>query len=309
MGAFIGAGGDEIAFLPNTSAAANAIASGIDWQPGDEVILPDDEFGSNALPWLALRSRGVRVTLLPHRQTRMTPGALGAAITPRTRAVAVSWVAFHDGYRHDLAALAEVTHAAGAFFCVDVIQGLGAFPLDVRRLGIDVAYGGGQKWLLALQGSAFLYVKREVLDRIAVTAPGWRSLEDIWDFLEYEQPYGPGAARFEAGTPNFAGALSLTTSVDVLREAGAAPIAQHVLRLTDHLVEGLNRAGMRVLSQRGDGCSSGIVTFTHPSVAPVSLGKRVQAAGFVVTARPQGVRVAPHAYNTVAEIDAFLEAL
>ena len=129
---FIGATAEEIAFLRNTGDGANVVAQGLDWEPGDEVVLCDNEFGANAYPWLALRERGVHVRFIHAPAQRMTPSVLARTMTEKTRVVAVSWVSFHDGYRHDLAALSEVAHSRGALFCVDLIQGLGAFPVDVR---------------------------------------------------------------------------------------------------------------------------------------------------------------------------------
>ncbi len=307
IGRFIGASGSEIAVLRNTGDGATAIALGLDWQPGDEIVLSDNEFPSNAIPWLALRARGVNVRFIESDRERMTPEVLRRSVTPRTRVVTVSWVSFADGYRHDLAALAEVAHSAGALFCVDAIQGLGAFPLDVRAMGIDALYGSGAKWLMALQGVGLLYVGADVLDRIGLGMPGWRSVEDMWDFLNYDQPLISGASRFEGATPNFIGALSLAQSAEVLDAAGVPAIGKHVLELTDRLCDGLTRLGAEVISRRGEGISSGIVTFRMPGRDSVALGKALQQQGVVTTWRASGIRVAPHGYNTAEDIDKLLE--
>ncbi|MGB6986343.1 MAG: aminotransferase class V-fold PLP-dependent enzyme, partial [Candidatus Aquilonibacter sp.] len=306
VGQFIGASGAEIGILRNTSDGANVIALGLDWQPGDRVILPNNEFPANAIPWLALRRHGVEIDFIDTSRERMTPDVLRAAMTDRTRVVTVSWVSFEDGYRHDLAGLAQVAHERGALFCVDAIQALGAFPLDVRALDIDALYAGGQKWLLALQGVSFVYVRAELLDRIATGAPGWRSMNDIWEFLDYQQPFVANASRFEGGTPNFIGALSLDSSISVIEAAGTQAIGAHVLELTDHLVEGLLACGANVRSLRGSGISSGIVTFTVPGIDPVALGRALQSEGVITTWRASGIRVAPHGYNTHDDIDRLL---
>jgi cysteine desulfurase/selenocysteine lyase len=306
---FLGASEDEIAILRNTSDGANVVARGLDWRTGDEVILPSDEFPANAIPWLALRDRGVNVRFVNTQRGRLTPEVLAKTIAARTRVVTLSWVSYADGYRHDLAALGEIAHAHGALLCVDAIQGLGAFPLDVHACGIDVLYAGGAKWLMALQGVGILYVHASLLDRFAVPSPGWRSVADMWDFHNYDQPPVRNASRFEGGTPNFAGALSLDRSIGVLEQAGAAAIGQHVLALTDRLCEGLARGGADVRSIRGEGCSSGIVLFRVPGCESIALGKALQAQGIITTWRANGIRVAPHGYNTVEEIDALLGAL
>jgi selenocysteine lyase/cysteine desulfurase len=229
-------------------------------------------------------------------------------ITSRTKVVTVSWVSFADGYRHDLAALAQIAHEHGAILAVDAIQGLGAFPIDVQACGIDALYCAGAKWMMALQGVSFLYVKPELIDRLDLASPGWRSVADFWSFLEYDQPLVPDATRFEGGTPNFIGALSLAESINVFEAAGTSRIADHVLALTDRLVEGLRGAGAELATIRGRTESSGIVTFKMPGTDPVELGKALQQDGIVTTYRSNGIRVAPHGYNTFEEIDALVEA-
>ncbi len=306
IGRFIGATGSEIGVLRNTSDGANVVAQGLDWQPGDRVILSDNEFPANAIPWLALRRLGVEIDFIDTSRERMTPDVLRARMTDRTRVVTVSWVSFEDGYRHDLEALAKVTHERGAWFCVDAIQGLGAFPLDVRALDIDLLFSGGQKWLLALQGVSFVYVRDVLQDRLMTGSPGWRSMGDVWDFLNYDQPFAANASRFEGGTANFIGAVSLDRSISVIEAASTQAIGAHVLELTDHLSEGLRACGANLRTLRGPGISSGIVTFTLPGVDPVALGRALQSEGVVTTWRSSGIRVSPHGYNTHDEIDTLL---
>ena len=309
IGRFIGASGNEIALLRNTGDGATILAQGLELAADDEILTNRNEFGSNAYPWLALAKRGVTVRFIDAPRERMTPDVLARAIGPRTKAVAISWVTFDDGYRHDLAALAEITHRAGALFFVDAIQGLGAFPFDVRAMGIDACYAGGAKWLMALQGVGFLYVRADLIERIALTLPGWRSVADMWSFLEYDQPWAPDASRYEAGTPNFAGALSLATSIGLLSHAGIDRIATHILTLTDFLCEELQAAGCHVSSVRSAGARSGIVRFSKPGVDSLEIGKILARAGFVTTNRASGIRVSPHGYNNFDEIQAFGELI
>ena len=306
---FIGAQRGTIAILRNTGDGANVLAGGFPWQDGDELILPDNEFPANVQPWLPLRRRGVGVRFIDSTRERLTPDVLRRTITGKTKIVAVSWISFGDGYRHDLAGLAEVAHEAGALLCVDAMQGLGAFPIDVEACGVDALYCGGAKWLLALQGVSFLYVRVRLLDRLSLAMPGWRSVEDMWDFAKHEQPPVGDATRFEGGTPNFIGALSLQSSIQVLGQAGTERIAAHVVALTDRLVEGLQSAGAQVMSLRGSTHSSGIVTFIIPGADSVMLGQALQRQGIVTTYRSSGVRVAPHGYNSAAEIDALVDAV
>jgi selenocysteine lyase/cysteine desulfurase len=309
IGGFIGASGSEIATLLNTGAGANTLALGIDWKPGDEVVLCDNEFPANVIPWLSLRRRGVDVRMLPMREGRLTPERLERELSPQTRVVTVSWISYADGYRHDLAGLAAVAHEAGAFLCVDAMQGLGVFPLDVRTLGIDALYASGAKWMLGLHGAAFLYVSPELGERLAVATPGWRSLADMWDFHNYEQPFSPEALRFESGTPNLLGTLSLVCAIELFERSGPQAIAEHVLALTDRLCEGLTALDADFSTLRGPSCSSGIVTFSIPGIDSMALGRALENQGIVTTNRTGGIRVSPHGYNTAEEIDVMVNAV
>jgi cysteine desulfurase / selenocysteine lyase len=309
IGRYIGASGAEIATIPNTSAGAGTIALGIDWRPGDEVLLCDNEFPANVVAWLALRRRGVDVRLLPSTQGRLTPERLQREITPRTRVVTCSWVSYFDGYRHDLAGLATVAHEAGALLCVDAMQGLGALPIDVRSLDIDALYCGAAKWMLGLHGAAFLYVSPRIAGDLEVAIPGWRSLEDMWDFHNYEQPFTREALRFEGGTPNLLGTLSLACAIDLFNASGPERIAAHVLMLTDRLYDGLAELGATFSTQRSERCSSGIVTFAVPGRDSLALGQALEREGIVTTYRTGGIRVSPHGYTTTEEIDDMVKAV
>jgi selenocysteine lyase/cysteine desulfurase len=309
IGRFIGAEGSEIAMVPNTSWGASTLALGIDWAPGDEVLLGDDEFPANVVPWIALRRRGVRVRLLDTRRERLTPERLRREISLRTRVVTVSWVAYRDGYRHDLGGLAEIAHQANALLCVDAMQGLGVLPIDVRAAGVDALYAGAAKWLLGLHGVGFLYMRQQVAERLQLAMPGWRSLQDMWDFHNYEQPFSGDAMRFEGGTPNLLGTLSLMSSIDLFARTGQGEIEKHVIGLTDRLCDGLRRIGAEISTPRGDGISSGIVTFRLPGHDSVAVGQTLQQEGIVTTYRTGGIRISPHGYNTLDEIDIALKAL
>jgi cysteine desulfurase/selenocysteine lyase len=308
IGCYLGTSGSRIALLPNTSVAAATIAAGFDWRAGDEVLLCENEFPANAIPWVALRRRGVNVRLLETRRERLSPDVLRREISSQTRLVAVSWVSYADGYRHDLRNLARVAHESNALLCVDAMQGLGAFTVDVTALDVDALYAGAPKWLLGLHGIALLYVADRLAERLELVMPGWRSVENMWDFHNYEQAYASEAMRFESGTPNLVGALSLVKAIELFNRSGTEAIARHVLALTDRLYEGLCGLGASVSTLRGPGVSSGIVTFGLPECDSIELGKALEQEGILTTYRTGGIRVSPHGYNTPEEIDAIVEA-
>jgi selenocysteine lyase/cysteine desulfurase len=249
------------------------------------------------------------VRFLSTQRERLTPGALRRELSARTRVVALSWVSYGDGYRHDLAGLAEVAHERNAFLCVDGMQAVGAFPVDVRTAGVDAFYAAGAKWMLSLHGIGFLYVAERLAEQMHLAAPGWRSVQNMWDFHNYEQGFSREAMRFESGTPNLLGTLSLVSAIELFERCGPSEIERHVLLLTDRLCDGLKGIGAHIASLRGDGVSSGIVTFAVPGHDSIELGQALQNEGIITTYRNTGVRVSPHGYNTNDEIDAVLQAL
>ncbi len=306
--AAIGAGADEVAFLRSTSDGALVVANGLQWREGDEIILPDSEFGANAYPWLNLRSRGVRVRFVRSPQ-RMTVDVLEKIKTQRTRLVTVSYVGFLDGYRHDLRAIGAWCRENGILFAVDAMQGFGHLPLDVSGWHIDFCYFGAAKWLLSPQGLSIVYVNREVVESLRPTHYSWRSVREPMVFLDYAQELAPGARRLEGGTVNYPGLIGFRESLRLMREASFEAIESHVLGLCDHLISRARERGIAVLSDVSQQHRSGIVLLGLGAREVDALHAKALASKVGITVRASGVRVSPHGYNTIADIDAVLNIM
>ncbi len=310
--ALMGVPGDDVAFVKNTTEGLAFVASGLEWRPGDRVVVPACEFPSNLYPWRALERLGVEVvTVAPEGPGEaVTVDALDAALAAGgVRLVAVSWVQFGRGHRIDVPALAERCRAHGALLCLDAIQGLGVLPADLEAWGVDFATADAHKWLLGPEGAGLLYVRAERRDLLRVLEPGWASVRHRGDYENRALVLDDSARRFEGGSMNVAGLLAMGASLDLLAAAGIAAVWEHVDRLCDRLAGQLARRGAEVLTDRTRATASGIVTFGVPGRAPEEVAERLGRAGFVVAARGGGVRVAPHGYNTVEEIDALVEAV
>ena len=301
----------EIALMPNTSAGLNVAARALPLAAGDVVLLSDREFPANVYPWLALRRRGVVVERAPvtadgypdedYLVERLTD--------PRVRALTVSFVQFANGWKADLARLGSACRANGAWLVVDAIQGLGASPLDVRALPVDLLACGGQKWLLSPWGSGFLYVRHELIARLEPAAVGWLSLEGTDDFanlLRYSDRLRPDARRFEL--PNaFHDHLGLATSVGLLLELGVEAIDAYTRRLGEPILAWARERGVRVVSPPHGPHRSAIVCVAPPE--PQQAHRRLRQAGILCSLREGSLRFAPHCYNTVAEIEKAVEVL
>jgi cysteine desulfurase/selenocysteine lyase len=306
----IGAGRDEIAFVKNTSEGLGLVAAGLDWQRGDRVVVCDLEYPSNVYAWWSLRSQGVETVMLHGRDGALPLESVEAALShPRTRLLALSSVEFGSGARNDLPALGRMCRERGVLFCVDAIQSLGCFPLDVEACHIDFLAADGHKWLLSVEGCGLFFCRRALIAGLTPRVVGWRSVTDNLDFDRYHFDLQPGAGRFEEGTPNAPGIFALGAAIDLLLELGVEAIGKRVLALTDELCDALAARGAEVASPRAPGQASGIVAFTLPDEAPARTAARLRAKGVFVVPRRGCVRASPHFYNSSEDLERLLNAL
>lgn len=303
----------DVAFIKNTTEGLAFVASGLSWSPGDRVVVPDLEFPSTIYPWLALRDLGVQVDLVhPVGDGGALPIAefeRVLAAGPPPKVVAVSWVQYSRGWRTDIAALARLSHDAGALLCADVIQGLGVVPAALADWDVDFAMADGHKWLLGPEGIGVFYVAERVRDRLRPVEPGWASVAHRAEWENLDLVWDDSARRFEGGSFNMVGTMALGASLQLLLDAGVPEVWAHVDGLCDRLVGGLAAIdGVHVLSDRSAEGRSAIVTFAVDGVPSDDVAERLNAANFVCAPRGGGIRIAPHGYNTAEEIDALVQA-
>ena len=299
----------EVGFVSNTSDGLSIISAGLDWREGDTVVGANCEFPSNAYPWMRLSNHGVTFLMAEERDGRVDFDDLVALVDEHTRVVALSWVQYASGFRSDLERIGRFCRERDILFVVDGIQGLGVIPIDVERDCVDVLAASAHKWLCGSEGIGLLYISDRVIDRIDPVKVGWTSTKDWIKFGGYDLRYRDGAERFECGTMNPFGIAALGSSLEILLEAGESDIERQVRILTDLLVVGLMDRGYRVISSRKDGEWSGIVTATHVDQNPNELVQRLKQRGVSVAARAGRLRISPHFYNTVDEVDQLLAAL
>lgn len=309
VAAFLGASADEIAFTKNTPDGLNMVANGLKWLPGDNIVTSDLEFPANVYPWLNLEDRGVKVRFVRSSRGCIDPDTIVAALDDRTRLVALSWVEFHGGYRNDLARISAACRPRGIHIAVDAIQGTGVLECDVKRLGIDYLAFSSQKWLSAPHAVGIFYCRRDRLNDLRVAAVGQTSVDLGPNYLDYKLQLKETAGRFEPGFINQVGIAGLEASLDLINEAGMARIQDRVLTLTRHLIDGLDSTGVEVFGSKDDNERAGVVSFRHPGVGAADIVASLRQRGIIVSEREGHVRVSPHFYNTVAEVDRLLEVI
>lgn len=300
---------EEIALVGNTTAGINLVAEGFPWQPGDNVVLPDNEFPSNQYPWMNLASRGVEARRVPTEGGRVPLDRLAAACDQRTRIVAVSWVAFSSGWRHDLDQLADMVHRQGALLFLDAIQGLGVFPLDVARTPIDFLAADGHKWLLGPEGAGVFFIRHEHLARLRPFGLGWNSVVRCHDFHHVELTLKDAAERYEGGSANVAGFTALDASLELLMQFGMEAISGRVIELTDLACRRLQEIGAVVESDRCEGHGSGILVFQLPGRDPEAVRRQCYQREVILSCRAGKLRISPHAYNDASDIERLIEAI
>jgi selenocysteine lyase/cysteine desulfurase len=238
---------------------------------------------------------------------------LEAACDERTRIVSVSWVGYATGWRIDVAEVSALCRRRGCLLFLDAIQGLGVFPLDVQRAGVDFLAADGHKWLLGPEGAGLLFIRREHLDLLRPLGLGWNSVAQGNDYARIELNVRPDAARYEGGSQNMIGFTGLGASLDLLRSVGvgpqSSPMADRVLAITGYACQRLLELGAKLLAPRaGDHCS-GIVTFLFAGHDANAIRQKLEAAGIIARCRAGGVRISPHGYATFEEVDRLIAEL
>jgi selenocysteine lyase/cysteine desulfurase len=301
---------DEIAILKNTSEGLSFVAEGLRWKSGDNVVTTDLEFPSNFVPWKNLARRGVELRVVESHDGAYAVDDVERLIDERTRIVAVSAVAFHNGFTADLDEIGASCARSGALFCVDAIQGLGALPMDVRRSNIAFLAADGHKWICGPEGAAIFFVASEHLDKLDVIENGWMNIERRGKFINCSTDLRPDSRRFEAGSLNTNGIYGLRAALDLLQEIGIDSIAAEVKRIAGIMADKLEAIGYRVHTPRP--IQSGIIGATPPEVETntlLRLHRRLEENGIVCAPREGMLRFAPHFYNDEGEVDRVIEVL
>jgi selenocysteine lyase/cysteine desulfurase len=306
----IHADAEEIALATNTSTGLNLAAWTLPLGPGDVAIIPDREFPANVYPWMAAAAaRGFTLQRVPCRDGLLDEDALLAALDlPGVRVLSVSWVGFATGFVADLERLGAACRARGVRFVVDAIQGLGALTLDVRKAHIDILACGAQKWLLSPWGSGFTWVRRDLVRQLAPQPVSWLSVAGSDDFsrlLQYDMTWRDDARRFEQITLPFQDFAGMVASLELLHELGPANVAAHIHSRTREILDGAAKLGIPLVTPRDR--HAGIACL-RPAEANAT-SARLNEARVAHSVREGTIRLSPHCYTTMRDVELALDAL
>ncbi|HEX3074850.1 MAG TPA: aminotransferase class V-fold PLP-dependent enzyme [Ignavibacteriales bacterium] len=298
----------NIAFSDNVSNSMNILARGIDWKPGDRIILFDIEFPSNIYPFMNLKSLGVEIDFVNSNNGAIDLEDIKKAITPRTRLLSISYVQFLSGWRCRLDEIGALCKSNNIIYAVDAIQGLGAFSIDVKKAGIDFLACGTQKWMLALEGLSFIYVHPGLREKMIHNYAGWTSVENAWNLLDYQLKFRKSAESFQNGTVSTIGVAALYASLKFFESIGYDVIEKHVLDNSEYFIEALTGIGINPQAKNWKRENlSGIVSFKHDKAQMIF--EKLTEENIHPTTREGYIRFAHHLYNNKEEIDKAVEAL
>lgn len=306
MGArLINAEPEEIGLVQTTSLGLALAAHALPFKEGDLIVVSDKEFPSNVYPWKLLKAMGVGVEIVScTREGWPDEEALIRQLhDPRVRALAVSAVQFATGYRVDLARLSAETRKRHKFLIVDAIQAVGVHPVDVKATPVDILTCAAQKWLLGPWGAGFIYARKELIPHLAPTVASWLGYDasdDLTRLTSYADAYRPNARRFEISGHALQDLVGFTSSAKLLLELGLPAIAEHLRTIHAPVVAAARKQGIIVATPQ-DGRSAG--TLALRPADPAALHAKLREAGVHCSVREGVVRLSPHCYNTVGEME------
>ncbi len=304
----IGASVAEIAMFSSVSEAASAVASALDFTAARRcVVVTEAEFPTVGHVWLAQQRRGAELAWVPVRDGAVGLSDYDARVDDHTLLVSACHGYYLNGFTQDLARLAALAHARGALLFVDAYQTLGAVPVDVHALDVDFLASGNLKFLMGVPGVAFLYVRRELIESLHPTVTGWFGRADPFSFRVKELDWSATAARFDTGTPPVISAYIARAGMEIINAIGVDRIRAWHEVLGQRLIEGGRSRGLSLFGPDDVGTKTAVTAFLVNDSHAVETAMR--ARGVLPSARGPVIRLAPHFYSTLEDVDAALDVL
>lgn len=295
---------DTITFSRNASDGHNIVLQGLDWQPGDELLISDQEHPALSHPAAYLQDkRGVKVRVFRiEADPLVTLRNIGTALSPKSRLIAFSHVSCESGIRLPAKRICQLAREHGAMSLLDGAQSLGAVPVDVQELACDFFVSNGHKWLCGPKGTGILYVRRDRLGALNLSGVGAGTFAHFsWSGTEFSFGLQPNARRFEFGTRNHAALVGLRAALSWLHDLGFSNVYRHIGDLANNAHRILAEIpGVDVITPRSADKLAGIITFNVPGRNPAEIAQELRRQGIITrhTTTPPGVRTSAAYFNT-----------
>ncbi len=312
----IGAQPEDIALTSGASTGMSAVAYGLNWRAGDEILTAIREFPLQYSTWKPMEEReGVKLNIVSPRDRYLTADDVIAALTPKTRLVSISLVRFDNGVLLDAARMAAACHAQGALLLLDASQGCGAVPIDVGKMGVDFLVSAGYKFLLGPFGTGFFWAKPEHLANMRPGPFYWMAAKGVdhnFASMDFANPMpAPSGRRWDvAETANYFNHAALNASVEFVLQAGPETVREHNHNLIELLYSRLPKDRCVPTSpldsaHRGPyGCFA-----ARAPEKTAALYDRLRKENIIVSLREGSIRVSPYLYNTERDIDRLISVI
>jgi selenocysteine lyase/cysteine desulfurase len=301
-GQLINATANEIAFTANTSDGENIVVMGLDLpRKGGNIVIDELHFTTSLYMYKELEKRGVELRIIKHRNWAIDVNDIDKAIDRNTRLVSLALVSNVNGYMHDAKAVSALAHARGAYVFADIIQAVGAVPVDVKALGIDFASAGTYKWLMGERGLGFLYVREDLQGAVLPTTRYGHRQVSNFNRAELTWEPLPGAARYETGGIPVLLAACVSEGINYVQKLGLDKIRTHARQLTDRLQNELPPLGYKALTPRGT--ETPILAFELKNTEATTKTLRDAKVVGTVIGNENRLRLSVSVFNTHEDID------
>jgi selenocysteine lyase/cysteine desulfurase len=313
LGRLLSVSYDEVILGNSTSYGLHLLANGIRWKEGDEVLLVERDFPADITPWLGLRKEGVNVKFIKPRRRVPSSEELVDAITDRTRFFCTTWVNSFTGHLIDIDEFGGICRERDVKFVVNGAQAIGAKVLNLKETRVDAVTSCGFKWLCGPYGTGFCWIEPALLGQLEYNQAYWLTLQEgvgLQEEMNVNVDGDLGAKRYDVfGTANFHNFIPWTASVEYLLSKGISSVEDHNEKLVEHLVKNIDSRKFEVISPGVGEEMSSIAVISHKKGKNQEIYARLLDAGYYVSLRNGRIRISPHLYNTMDEIDAVLNLL
>lgn len=304
----INASPDEIAILSSVSDATSTVATALDFSTErNKIVTTELDFPSIGHVWLAQGKRGAKVSFIPAVDHEISLEAYEQYVDQQTLVTSIAPVSFYNGFQQDVKKIASIVHSRGSYLFVDAYQAAGSVQIDVKDMDIDFLSTGSQKFMLGTPGIAFLYVRKELAEQLTPVTTGWFGRINPFAFDGQTLDFAPGARRFDTGTPPMINAYVAHAGLVMLNDLGVDNIESYLKHLSSVAIEYAQEKGLRIaspldLSKKAANTAIHIENASHMELL-------LRAEGIIVSARNDVIRIAPHFYNTEADIRTALDKI
>lgn len=315
LGKLINAPSEDIILGNSASYGLHLLANGIRWSGGDEILLVEGDFPCNILPWLNLKKFGVNIRIIKPKREGFQPEDVSSNLGNSTRLLCLSWVFSFTGFKIDLPAISKICHEHGVKVVLNCSQAIGNLSFDVADGYVDALTCVGHKWLCGPYGTGFCWIDPDFREKLDYNQAYWLAMQTADDLKNPrsvpEIKECLGARKYDVfGTANFFNFVPLAASVEFINEIGTKRIKEHNDELIKHIRGDLDKDKYDIATPLSEADPSSILVVSHKDKNKNRhVFERLTQQKIIIALRHGNLRLAPHLYNTEADINLALSVL